>query len=139
MTSYVSAELRRQVELRANGCCEYCQIDKDDAFVGCQIDHVIAEKHGGQTAIENLCFACAYCNRAKGSDVGSISALTGELTRLFNPRADVWHEHFEIVGFEIKGHTTIGEATARILKFNDDDRIFERMVLQQIGRFPPTN
>ena len=47
MTSYVDASLRRLVESRANHLCEYCLIHEDDTYLGCQVDHVIAEKHGG--------------------------------------------------------------------------------------------
>jgi len=43
MTSYVAADLRRAVELRANHLCEYCLIHEDDTYLGCQVDHVIAE------------------------------------------------------------------------------------------------
>lgn len=88
MSSYISAELRRLVASRANGSCEYCLIHEDDTYLGCQVDHIISEKHDGATESENLAYACALCNRSKGSDIGSIAASTGELTRLFNPRTD---------------------------------------------------
>lgn len=67
MTSYVPAELRRLVEERARNICEYCLIHVDDTFFGCQVDHIIAEKHGGLTVDDNLSLACTFCNRAKGS------------------------------------------------------------------------
>ena len=51
MTTYVAAELRRLVVSRANCLCEYCLIHEDDAHYGCQVDHVIAEKHGGITSV----------------------------------------------------------------------------------------
>ena len=47
MTSYVSADLRRLVEARANRVCKYCLIHEDDTYFGCQVEHIIAEKHGG--------------------------------------------------------------------------------------------
>jgi hypothetical protein len=58
MTSYVSAHLRREIESRANNLCEYCLIHEDDTFLGCQVDHIIAEKHGGTTESNNLSYAC---------------------------------------------------------------------------------
>jgi 5-methylcytosine-specific restriction endonuclease McrA len=58
------------------------------------MEHVIAEKHGGTTTADNLALACPYCNRAKGSDLGSLDPETGQLTPFFNPRIDVWQEHF---------------------------------------------
>lgn len=72
MTSYVSPELRRIVEERAGNRCEYCLIHEDNTYVGCHVDHIIAEKHGGRTELDNLALACAFCNRAKGTDIASI-------------------------------------------------------------------
>lgn len=60
MTSYVATELRRFVVARANRLCEYCLIHERDTTLGCQVDHVIAEKHGGDTVAENLSFACTF-------------------------------------------------------------------------------
>lgn len=68
MSSYVSAALRRLVAVRADALCEYCLMHEDDAVFGCEFDHIISEKHGGATDAENLAYACAFCNRAKGSD-----------------------------------------------------------------------
>ena len=52
--TYISAELRRLAVVRADGLCEYCLIHEDDTFFGCEIDHIISEKHGGLTVAENL-------------------------------------------------------------------------------------
>ncbi len=137
MTSYVSADLRRLVESRANGLCEYCLIHEDDTYFGCQVEHIIAEKHGGRTDAENLAYACAFCNRAKGSDIGTLAPGTGELTRFFNPRTDHWSDHFSLQGVRIQSRTEIGGATAKILRFNDTERMFERELLERVGRYPP--
>ena len=76
----------------------------------------------------------APCNRAKGSDIGSIST-TGEFTRFFNPRNDSWAEHFRLEGAKVEPLTTIGEVTARILGFNESARIYEREELIRFGRY----
>jgi 5-methylcytosine-specific restriction endonuclease McrA len=94
MSSYVSAALRRLVAVRADLLCEYCLVHEDDAVFGCEVDHIISEKHGGATDAGNLAYACAFCNRAKGSDIGSIVPGTGHFVRFFNPRTDRWAEHF---------------------------------------------
>jgi hypothetical protein len=83
-----------------------------------------------------MCYVCSFCNRAKGSDVGSISA-SGEFTRFFNPRVDYWGDHFQLRGVVIEAQTPIGEVTARILGLNEPERIMERQVLQRLGRYPP--
>jgi hypothetical protein len=136
MSSHVSASLRRVVESRAQGLCEYCLVHETDTYLGCQVDHVVSEKHGGATEPGNLAYACTCCNRAKGADLGSISA-SGAFTRFFNPRIDCWGEHFSLRGATIEPKTLIGEVTSRILGFNQPERIAERESLQRIGRYPP--
>jgi 5-methylcytosine-specific restriction endonuclease McrA len=66
VTSYINVALRRLVAIRADYLCEYCLIHENDTFFGCQVDHIISEKHGGQTEADNLAYACAFCNRAMG-------------------------------------------------------------------------
>jgi hypothetical protein len=136
MSSYISAALRRLVAGRADFLCEYCLMHEDDAVFGCEVDHIISEKHGGPTDAENLAYACTFCNRAKGSDVGSMVVRTGAFVRFFNPRTDRWAEHFALDGVLILAHSDIGEVTARILEFNHSDRLLERQVLQAVSRYP---
>src|ERR1700686_87332 len=123
MSSYVSDELRRLVANRAERLGEYCLIHEDDTFFGCEVDHIVSLKHSGPTEAINLAHACSFCNRHKGSDIASVSGVTGELVRFFNPRTDQWSEHFRLEGSLIESLTSIGEATARILKFNDGERV----------------
>lgn len=104
-------------------------------LLGCEVDHIISVKHGGSSDADNLAYACALCNRAKGSDVGSIS-MTGEFTRFFNPRTDRWSEHFRLEGSSIQSLTAIGEVTARILAFNDSPRLHEREEMIRFGKYP---
>lgn len=136
MTSYVSADLRRLVAARAGSLCEYCLIHEADTWFGCQIDHVISEKHGGQTSADNLAYACIFCNRAKGTDLGSIAKISGDLVRFFNPRVDRWSEHFRLSGARIESLTNIGEVTSRIFGFNSVERLLEREALRVARRFP---
>jgi len=135
MARWISAELRQTVADRAKQLCEYCLIAEANTFYGCEVDHIISLKHGGSTEPDNLAYACALCNRAKGSDVGSI-ATSGEFTRFFNPRTDHWSEHFRLDGAIIQPITPIGEVTARILSFNESARIHEREELMRFGRYP---
>lgn len=140
-TTYISADLRRYVITRADHLCEYCLIHEEDAFFGCEVDHIISEKHGGPTERDNLGYACLFCNRNKGSDVGSIlpPLNSGIFSRFFNPRLDVWSEHFVLDstdGVTIRHLTSIGEVTARILAFNGEDRLLERIALRDAGRYP---
>ena len=134
----VPEELRNLVIARAEHLCEYCLIHEDDTFFGCEVDHIISVKHGGLAEATNLAFACVFCNRHKGSDIGSILPRTGEFLRFFNPRTDRWAEHFRLNGALIESLSGIGEVTARILGFNNTDRILERELLMAMGIYPPT-
>ena len=135
-TTYIPAALRRQVRAVASNKCEYCLIHEDDTFFGLEVDHILAEKHGGTTTLENLCCACLTCNRCKGSDIATINLETGDLTRLFHPRRDQWREHFALNGVRIDGKSSIGAATVRLLKLNLEERLLERELLQALGRYP---
>lgn len=122
--------------IRADFLCEYCLLHEEDMMWGCEVDHIISLKHDGPTTLENLAYACAFCNRQKGSDVGSVSKRTGEFVRFFNPRRDRWSDHFRLHGVVVEPLTDIGEATVRILGFNAPDRLLERRVLSITGRYP---
>jgi HNH endonuclease len=136
MSSYVPAALRRSVAHRADGLCEYCLIHEGDTYFGCEVEHVIAEKHGGATTLDNLAYACAPCNRFKGSDLGSISPVSGQLIRFFNPRTDQWADHFRLEGAAFVALTEIGAVTVRIFNMNHRDRLIERQTLSAEGRYP---
>lgn len=138
MTSYISPALRRLVAMRAEYLCEYCLIHEEDTFFGCEVDHIISEKHGGQTKSDNLAYACTFCNRAKGSDIGSLVWPAGTFSRFFNPRVDPWSAHFALDGIQIVALSDIGDITARILGFNSSDRLLERQALRALGRYPST-
>ena len=100
------------------------------------MDHVIAEKHGGETTIENLSWSCPNCNVYKGSDIGSIDRDTNKLTPLYKPRRQNWDDHFRLAGPTIEPLTAEGRVTVRLLKLNQNERIDERLGLIDIGRYP---
>lgn len=130
------AELRRLVARRASGLCEYCLIHEEDTYLGCQVEHIISEKHGGPTLSQNLAYACVFCNRFKGTDLGSLVTTTGQLVRFFNPRTDIWSEHFKLDGPRIASLTDVASVTVRIFEMNAAERILEREELIKVDRFP---
>ena len=134
--TYISAELRRRVRDRAKGCCEYCLMAEVDSFFPHEPDQVIAEKHGGETTFANLALACLDCNRFKGTDVASLDPKSRKLVPLFNPRSDVWHEHFECRDGVIMPGSGIARATERLLKLNLPARVEVRATLTRVGCFP---
>jgi hypothetical protein len=133
--TYVSAKLRKLVIERAQQNCEYCLFPQSAALFSFEIEHIIAEKHRGTTQAENLALACPYCNRAKGTDLGSIDPETGKLTAFFNPRTQQWRDHFQMNGAEILPLTAEGRVTVAILQFNQSDRLEERNRLISAGQY----
>ncbi len=113
--TYIPVALRRLVEERANQRCEYCQFPAGVTFFPHEVDHVIAEKHGGLTDADNLAFTCWRCNRYKGSDLGSFDPQTGAFSFLFNPRMQQWTEHFAFEGITLIGLTPEGRTTEKLL------------------------
>ena len=125
---------RRLVIERAERHCEYCLVHEDSAGFPHQIDHIISRKHGGSSGIGNLAYACVLCNRYKGSDIASIDPA-GQPTRFFDPRRDIWDEHFKLNGPVIQPITTVGEVTARVLRLNASERVIERQLWQSLGQY----
>jgi HNH endonuclease len=132
---YVSAAMRRKVRERAQSRCEYCLLSEEDAFFPHEPDHIVAEKHGGQTTLQNLALACFDCNRFKGADIASIDPASGRLVPLFNPRTQLWKRHFKVEGGKIIPLTAAGRATERVLKLNLQERIEVRDTLTRAGRY----
>lgn len=133
--SYIPSSLRQAVTERAQYRCEYCLYPRAAAFLTFEIEHIIAEKHGGQTVRDNLALACPYCNRAKGTDLGSLDPVTRLLTPFYNPRTQRWRDHFSMEGADIVPLTPEGRVTTAILQFNELDRIAERQRLLKAGLF----
>ena len=134
--TYIPEALRRQVIERASECCEYCLLPQTVSLYTHEVDHIIAEKHRGETVLENLCLACLECNRAKGSDFGSFDPETGEITLLYNPRQQSWEEHFRLDGARIVPLSPEGRVTAFVLKLNDEIRVRARQGLLEAGKYP---
>lgn len=126
MSRHIPNALRKLVAERADNRCEYCKIREEDAFFSFEIDHVISLKHGGETTSENLAYSCFACNNCKGSDVGTALLPDRTFVRLFDPRNDDWEEHFKLEDGVIIARTKIAQATVKVLKLNDVNRIVER-------------
>jgi hypothetical protein len=99
----VNRELARTVRDRAGGRCEYCRIPQSALPLPFQIDHIIAEQHGGKTVVDNLALACPHCNRYKRPNIAGLDPASSGLVRLFHPRTDVWARHFQFEGVVLQG------------------------------------
>ena len=112
----MDSKLRSLVRNRAGNRCEYCRIHQDDdAVFSFHVEHIIPTKHGGEDSLDNLALACQPCNLHKGPNLSGIDPDEGKVVELFNPRRDVWVEHFSFEGPVIVGITASGRATVRVL------------------------
>ncbi|MGA1198680.1 MAG: HNH endonuclease [Candidatus Latescibacterota bacterium] len=132
--TYIPQKLRDQVHKRAKGKCEYCLIPQAFSYAPYPIDHIIAQKHGGETILTNLALSCTLCNQNKSSDIASIDPNTQSITPLYNPRQNSWHDHFQLTKQGvITPLTPKGRATTNLLKLNQPFRIKERQALILMG------
>lgn len=136
MSRHIPDSLRTLVAERAKHRCEYCRLPAQDSLFIFHIDHIVSIKHGGETTSENLAYSCQICNLNKGTDIATFLADPQFPIRLFNPRLDVWDEHFkaDVLG-ELIPHTAIGQATIKVLDLNHPDGIIERRELLRLGLF----
>ena len=104
-----------------------------------EVEHIIPRAHGGSDDETNLWLSCSLCNRAKGSQTDARDSVTGETCALFNPRAQVWREHFrwDAEGARILGFTPTGRATVEALRLNDDLAVEVRRNWVLAGWHPP--
>lgn len=127
-------KLDREVRERALYRREYCHLPQSCSRLTFPIDHIIARQHGGPTESQNLALCCGRCNQHKGPNVSGIAPDTGQLTRLFDPRRDVWNEHFQYEGAILRGITDIGRITVMVLNINSSVAV--RQTLLDAGSFP---
>jgi hypothetical protein len=120
----IARATRELVRTRAQERCEYCGLAEiHSPLARLQIEHVRPRKHGGSDDPANLALACIDCNLRKGANLTGIDPITGSVTVLFNPRSDVWTEHFTLVGVRIHGQSDVGRATVAVLELNSADRL----------------
>jgi len=93
-SDYISEELRQLVSADAEFLCEYCLIHEGDTFVGCQVDHIISEKHGGASEPENLAFAARGAIEARAATSHLSRGTLDNSSDSLIPRTDRWNEHF---------------------------------------------
>ncbi len=117
----ITQKLRQQLIQAAQNRCEYCQTQQDMTMATFHLDHIKPQAAGGATEVANLCLSCPFCNEFKGEQWRARDPITNRLTRLFHPRRDRWHKHFQwsADGTIIIGLTARGRATVIALRLNN--------------------
>ncbi len=125
------------VSKRANFICEYCHAPESAFNFPFEVDHFIPLSENGTDDLDNLVLACRACNAYKAFHYLGLSDKN-ENVRLFNPRRDVWNEHFRVnlKTFEIEGLTEIAVGTINRLKINNVRQITSRQLWNKSEIFP---
>jgi hypothetical protein len=137
--SRVTAQQKKVVAERANGCCEYCRSQVRFAIQPFSIEHIIPRSAGGETVLDNLALSCQGCNNHKYNKIEGRDPVSGELVPLYHPRKQRWSEHFAWNGefTRIIGLTPTGRSTVEVLQLNREGVVNLRRVLYGMGEHPP--
>jgi hypothetical protein len=139
--SEVSKELEAKVRAQAKNRCGYCLVPQKLVSYKLEIEHLFPKGKGGGSDEENLWLACRQCNLSKGVKTHGFDLITFRRVEIFNPRTQIWSEHFAWSEneTEIIGKTPTGRATVSALQLNGDLQRIAREFWKITGVFPPKN
>jgi 5-methylcytosine-specific restriction endonuclease McrA len=137
--TYIAKELRERVAAQARHRCGYCHTAEAIVGTPMEFDHLIPQSLGGLTEEDNLWLACSLCNDHKVNRIAALDPDSGKVVRLFNPRRQVWAEHFRWSeeGERIVGLTPTGRATVVALNLNRPSLVQARRLWVSVGWHPP--
>lgn len=141
----ISDEVKELVRKRANYLCEYCRSSERVSPSRFTMEHITPQSLGGSDHPDNLALACRRCNERRYNITEALDPQTQQMVPLFNPRKQVWQEHFVWINeyTVIEGITAIGRATCQCLDLNDERYLEEdsiratRRLWVQAGLHPP--
>lgn len=133
----VSKEIAELVRARAHNRCEYCQMHQALQGATFHVEHVIPQSRGGTTELPNLALACPSCNLHKSDRYECRDPLTATMATIFNPRTEVWSDHFTWQEWGIEGKSAMGRATIKALQLNSERRLWIREAEATFELFPP--
>jgi hypothetical protein len=133
----IPSTLRRLVIQRSGDRCEYCGLSQAGQVATFHVDHIVPEISGGATTSGNLALACVSCSLRKGARQRLEDPETGEVVSIFNPRQQIWKEHFVWKGVEVLGLTATGRATINALSLNRSIMLAIRAEEEFFDRHPP--
>ncbi len=137
----VSPALRQATKNRANDNCEYCRCLGNYSPDPLTVDHICPRHAGGATTLENLAWACFGCNGRKQGRMQHPDPQTEEVVPLFNPRQQIWSDHFawstELT--QMIGKTACGRATISALDLNRSGVVNLRRLLIAADLHPPSD
>lgn len=138
-TGYISKALRASVSAEARYRCGYCLAQESVIGAAMEIEHIIPESLGGPTEEANLWLACSPCNDRKGDRIAGLDPETREVVRIFDPRLQLWNDHFSWSpdSERMLGRTPAGRATIVMLDLNRPVLVRARRLWVIAGWHPP--
>ncbi len=135
----ISKTLTAKIREQAQNRCGYCLLSQKLVSYKLEIEHIFPIGRGGTNEEGNLWLACRQCNLTKGTKTHGFDLITFERVELFNPRIQIWNEHFVWSNdqTEILGKTACGRATVSALKLNSPFYTIAREFWKLTGVFPP--
>jgi hypothetical protein len=128
--------------MAAGNRCGYCLSPQRLVMARLELEHIIPKSKGGTDDELNLWLSCPLCNRYKADRTRARDPESGEDAPLFDPRRQVWSQHFRwsADGLRIIGQTNVGRATVAALHLDDDpDALIVRAYWIVAGWHPPTD
>ncbi|MBS1798180.1 MAG: HNH endonuclease [Acidobacteria bacterium] len=137
--SEISNDLDQKIRNQAQNRCGYCLVPQKLVSYKLEIEHFHPKAKGGTDDESNLWLACRQCNLNKGVKTEGFDVLTSNDVRIFNPRNQIWTEHFAFTedGTEIIGKTPCGRATVSALQLKGELPGTARAFRKLTGIYPP--
>jgi hypothetical protein len=123
---------------RASHRCEYCHAPELVFNFPFEVEHIIPLYRSGADAEFNLALACRSCNLHKGTRISGIEPESDTEVRLFNPRQDLWDNHFQVDNDAgtLVPKTPMGRVTIACLEMNSQAQVTARQLWIRLGLFP---
>ena len=125
------------VSERAGHRCEYCRAPEVIFNFPFEVEHIIPIAQNGADDVTNLALACRCCNLWKADHLTGVDEPAQGAVRLYDPRRDVWDEHFSLDASTatIQGLTATGRATVNLLKMNGTPQVMARRQWLRLGLY----
>ncbi len=137
MSPQIPVSMVDQVRRRDGEICDYCRLPQASQEATFHVDHVQPRSLGGPTTLTNLALACVTCSLRKAARTSAVDPKSRQRVPLFNPRADVWADHFSFTPtWRIRGRSQTGRATIECLVMNRTAIVLIRRELVLLRRFP---
>jgi len=135
----IKKDLDEIIRRQAKNRCGYCLNPQELIPYRLEIEHILPKALGGESTEENLWLACRECNAHKAKKTKAVDTLTGKTVKLFNPRRQIWREHFEFSqdNSQIIGKNPCGRATIESLQINNFYQTTARSIWIEMNKFPP--